>query len=57
MKQISSMSLKDLFDKGYSYITLPNGIVKKIIKKDILFKASEIHELERKIKNGEINIK
>jgi len=56
MMQIPTWAITDIFEKGYAYLPIPGRGIRKITKDDILFKAEEIHELERKLKSGEIKL-
>jgi hypothetical protein len=57
MMCIPTWAIDDIFTKGYAYIPIPGRGMRKITKDDILFKAEEIHEFERKLKSGEIKLK
>lgn len=54
MMRVPLSACEDLFNKGYAYIRLPNGNMRKITSKDVLISADEVRELERKWRSGEL---
>jgi len=52
--RVPIQALKDIFEKGHAFMTLPNGKIIKITEKDILFKKDEIDKLIEEIKKEKI---
>lgn len=42
MLRMPNYILKDILDKGYAFITLPNGSIRKITEKDLYLKKDEL---------------
>lgn len=45
--KLSHEQCKQIYERGYTYVEI-NGHIRKIFKKDLLFKVSELEEFEKK---------
>jgi hypothetical protein len=48
--RIPKYAIKDLMEKGFSYIPLPSGEIIKITKDDLLFKKEEVDKYIESLK-------
>lgn len=53
--RVPIQALKDILDKGHAFMTLPNGQVIRITKKDLHFKKDEVEKfIQEELKKQKI---
>ncbi len=52
MMKLTQEQVKQLLERGHTYVLLPNGMTAKVTKDDLLFAADEIVALAEKLKSS-----
>lgn len=52
--KIPKNNVKELQEKGYTDVVLPNGKIRTITTDDIVFNAKEIEQLSTRMKTGQL---